>query len=295
MKFILFLLSVALTTASQVCLGDTTTPGKCPRYLKGNNLEEDVCIENDPSGDIFVGTCTAPRYCQVNEDQYVNVCTDPLPIKDLYPGELCTNNDECYSMSCTDGQCKGLKLNDKCTRLIECEPGLRCDKEKAEDLGNKCLMAKKIGEECNSSLDCAVPLRCVKRKCVEPGSQPIGTVLGTSNDGISKKLACQSYYAEQNDKEEWLCAKSPQLLGQTWPLKEPPLCTPEIPCEYDNQDIKDGCKCGKTENADSYCKVYAGDFNLTEVSFSLMTISSLNIIIMLIPECSIDCVLLTAT
>ena len=257
MRLIVFLLSVVLATAA---------PG-CPKYLDGNSLDENICVEEEESGDISVRACTELQVCPVNELDLPNKCKTPPAVINLLAGELCKDDAECFSLKCINYRCKGFELNEKCEELFECDNGLICGREKEGDAQLKCLPARKIGEECADSLDCIVPLRCVERECVKAGSQPIGSVVGDFNE-----LACNSYYTRKNDKGDWVCAESPKLSGQTWPLKEPPLCTTESPCKYsvyNNEDIKNGCKCGKTENGTSYCKAYPGDFNLTEVSSSL--------------------------
>jgi len=268
MKLIVFLLNVALTTASSVCLEGTSAP-VCYKYLKGDNLEEGACLKNNRSGNIFVRPCTAPQYCPVSEAQNVNMCTDPLPITGLNPGELCTNGAECSSKSCIGGRCKGLGLNNKCTTVIDCDPDLRCDKEKPQDPYNKCLATRGIGEECASFLDCSFPLQCVKKKCVKPRSQSDGTPVDGKDE--FDEWACESYYITEikiSDKEvKRFCDKAPKLTNQTEPLKEPLKCKEHSDCKYDNQEIEDGCRCGKTENGSSYCKVYPGDFDLAGVFF----------------------------
>jgi len=254
MKLILLLLAIGLAAAAPACL----------KYMDGKQMKEDVCLKKGDQADIvLVKACDPPKYCPGNENNIPNACAEPLKLR---PGELCKGGTECYSGKCTEQhKCQGSKLNEECKELGDCDPGLICVKEKPADEKSKCLVAKKFEEACQTFLDCAAPFRCVGGKCAKPGSV---------DDDVKETdhVACKNYYLvtkKVDNVDVQFCGKGPKLKDPPGSLKEPPKCENHDGCKYENQAIADGCQCGRTQTGQKYCKVYAGDFDLKEVSSSL--------------------------
>lgn len=95
---------------------------KCadPLSVEGN------CLERMPRDEIYFYNytkCTDGKACEKSEvtgEEVFVKCIDKAQRKNLYDGQECEKNEQCYSKNCTNGICLGKKKGMSCISTDEC-------------------------------------------------------------------------------------------------------------------------------------------------------------------------------
>lgn len=118
---------------------------KGARYLCGTQNSPNVCVNiSDSRGKVhLLQPCSSGKYCpfsSIINTTKTNVTCVSKPITNItnLPGEYCSNNQDCLSLKCENGICKG-KL--QCSSHSDCDPRHYCDSTQ-----NLCLAQKTFGQ-----------------------------------------------------------------------------------------------------------------------------------------------------
>lgn len=119
---------------------------KGARYLCGTQNSPNVCVNiSDSRRKVhLLQACPSGQYCPfsniINTTKTNVTClSKPSTSKNTLPGEYCSKNQDCLSVNCQNGICKGSTL--QCSNHSDCDPGLYCD-----SMTNICLSQKTFGQ-----------------------------------------------------------------------------------------------------------------------------------------------------
>lgn len=144
----------------------TVYQSNCLTYYKcGNDLETNQCKAyfnlNYHIDYALVRSCSEGKLCTYQHSE-----TSPLyycePVKNLVPGEKCTDNNSCLSKTCSGGLCIGKVQGDECKTHEDCNAGLSCRNSSCKPVikissGNK--------ESCLTDYDCENDAGCSQFQC----------------------------------------------------------------------------------------------------------------------------------
>lgn len=231
----------------------------CPMYLPQEALPNTTCIlkVDDEFEEIYyLKKCEPHHVCnldKLDELHYAN-CTAKYTYVNKYPGEHCTQHDNCSYSSCTNSRCPGKAKDEKCIpKNYECSPGLFCD-----TVAKVCTPVAKVDEKCKSDDECEAVAVCDNKKCVKQASLQLG-------ERAFNRLACKSLYQDGGK-----CDKGPTLIRASKnESKVAPMDCPESGvCTYLKSDGKTNftidCDCALgTVNA-LVCSPGHGDFDVED-------------------------------
>ena len=256
---------------------------KCPKF--SCNTKKENCFygynplqENGENITITLNpnSCNEKEFCTLPENsQLINTC---LIMKNeylegqckifqgqkgikRYPGEQCNINSDCIveNSICSNGNCTGFKVNEKCNETKQCIVGLFCDKEQ-----KICVVQKNEGEKCKEAWDCKNYLGCFKGRCIKFGSLKKGIKVtqefapfpgedrrnylcytGELNEGDG---STGEFCVENNYDKNWLDGKD--LIEDKY-VK----CNYGEECIYNNGKNKTikKCECGYNSKGQGYC------------------------------------------
>lgn len=120
--------------------------------------------------------------------------------RDQHPGEPCNFNEHCESKVCKNHVCVGAKLDEACSKNVDCGIGMYCS-------GSRCTSLKTIGSSCNNDFECANDLGCIDGKCVEYFTQAVGTEVDNpqlcnfniARTGTNGKYICDALILEKEE------------------------------------------------------------------------------------------------
>ncbi len=271
------------------------TGKKCPvfRCSSENNLEKKICArnsfdekQNKTFVDLFKKSCDFnSEYCKFDRS-YLD--TESLDSKcfakqatrkiNLYPGEACESDQDCYLLNgvaveglgrCSNKKCSGFDLNANCTDTSQCILGLYCknDQVKNSTAAATCQKQESEGSSCNSIYDCKNGLICFNKKCVNSFySLEAGQSFSVANFTEVEKLSAPMYLCKygisrQLDDGSYVCLMKKQTDAADSTQGNLVPCIPEQKCNYtltDGKSINDAfslnCECGFNPNGQGYCK-----------------------------------------
>lgn len=184
--------------------------------------------------------CSNETYCHyLFERNPENCSSDP---KKRYPGEYCTENEECISNNCDSERCKASKAGD-CEDHYECDVGYFCNST------GKCENLIPENKTCGPDKKCHVNLICNQGTCIKYGSVP-------NDEKASAPAACKSHFIAGN-----------KTCQEGYKLESPKEACKENKCIYtrSNEKITRECSCGITEEGNSYCNLGEADIDLKPV------------------------------
>jgi len=185
-----------------------------------------------------------------------------------YPGEDCSNDNDCFNDAshlgkCTDGKCVGMKENDICNRTVVCEVGNYCDLAQS-----KCVKQKKEGDACVYGWDCQNNFGCYKGKCAAFGSVKIGEIndAASSNwtfpeDSTGRVVLCET---GQLDATDTVCASFNYTGTTASKVNKDGFveCNRDDDCVYTDghlfSNITAKCQCGYNADGKGYCPLPNG-------------------------------------
>ena len=200
--------STGADCASGICLNGTcadtcAADGDCPSGYAcetqsipldgGGTADVDVCVQTDQpcASD---EDCTAPEICTVDRSGSSTelTCGDPVGGGEL--GDSCTDDSECASNLCIEGECSA-----PCERTADCNDGngFKCEPTEIDlgsgDTETQNVCRPKAADECSSDSDCPGSDRCIAEKtatqiefrCGTPNSNG-----GESGDDCSADADC---------------------------------------------------------------------------------------------------------
>lgn len=238
--------SYPMLCSSHVCVNNTKdwSNNQCITYVSSIVYSS---IENTN----FISQCSDWYICNSNVNLDMNAtCISNTTLSN--PGEFCTSNAQCTTLSCIDDVCIGLSINEFCSTYFACNPGLYCDRGGS----NKCLRSKEVGESCSyNGPKCALGLQCSKYNiCTlsfSQASRHAGT--GMSVEGID--YSCQSGFSNYDTVSRIsFCADAPVTGSNTY-------CTTSSVC-YDSTGTY-SCPCVCPFNGYAECSQFQGDYSLT--------------------------------
>lgn len=119
--------------ASILLIDSSFNNPKCKglRYLCGEENQPLVCVNrSDYRQKVYMlQQCPSGKYCPYNSNFTNNTisCVDNIPANKTLPGESCSQNQDCYSVKCVNGICKGASLDQSCKTHEDCDPGYFCN------------------------------------------------------------------------------------------------------------------------------------------------------------------------
>ena len=246
MDIIIFLLLLPLYLSST----------ECP-LLKCISSKDKACFRKEIKSDyknIEIRPCYQNKMCERNltfPSGFQEKGTDEafcvkktVKVFQLFPGDSCSLNAQCFSGNCTKGACLGKPENKTCAAHAECLNGLAC-------IDSKCKKQKSVGEKCKNDYEC------------------INTA------GCDSKGFCRSYFSLENGDEvpsktienkyfHKLC-KSGQAFSSGGSyycaslVGEKESCESECPFTADYGSSKPSekfnmkCECSWVDNTTKYC------------------------------------------
>lgn len=104
---------------------------KGARYLCGESNAPSVCVNvSDYQQKVhLLQPCPSGTYCPIasNLTNKTISCIPDVSTNKILPGESCSTNQDCYSVNCVSGFCKGANIDESCSNHSDCEPGLFCN------------------------------------------------------------------------------------------------------------------------------------------------------------------------
>eukprot|EP00826_Nyctotherus_ovalis_P029822 TRINITY_DN2365_c0_g1_i7.p1 TRINITY_DN2365_c0_g1~~TRINITY_DN2365_c0_g1_i7.p1 ORF type:complete len:370 (+),score=75.57 TRINITY_DN2365_c0_g1_i7:88-1197(+) len=233
--------------------------GVCPVYLPGEILPNTTCVlkvDDELEVVYYLKKCEPHHVCNLDKSDKLHYgnCTAKYTYVNKYPGEYCTQHDNCSYSNCTNNKCPGKLKGEKCIpKKYECNPGLFCD-----TVRKVCTEVVKIGEECKSDKECEAAAVCENHKCVKQASLSIG-------DKAFNPLACKTLYQEGGK-----CDKGPTLIRAS--KNESKVAAMDCPesrkCRYLKSDgkseIEKDCVCALGTVNTSICPPGHGDFDVED-------------------------------
>lgn len=189
--------------------------------------------------------CPVNTTCYATPNSYGNVTCSKTNLR--YPGDYCSGNNQCESLSCINNVCIGISLGQTCVYATDCNPGLFCN-----FTSFKCEYNVPIGGDCTHSYACQNNLTCNLGTCIQLFSLAIGQAVdNATNYGYSQ--ACASGFAAYDTtKLNKVCATAPISSGVV-----NALCNPGSVCNDSTGVYTKICQCGTNGNA--YCPTFEGD------------------------------------
>lgn len=129
-------------------------------------VKGDTCIKISKDNEtVVMQTCPNDKHCFAKTDEpNENAFCIEIP-KDGhkgYPGMTCKENSDCFSNSCINNVCIGVKENERCPNVEDCEYGFIC--RKVNDV-KICTVPLEEGTECTNDTECKLTHGCYKNKC----------------------------------------------------------------------------------------------------------------------------------
>ena len=104
---------------------------KGARYLCSEDNDPQVCVNRSDSRlkVHLLQSCDSGTYCpfSANYTKDTISCINSSEANKTLPGEYCSSNQECYSVNCEAGLCKGSLIDESCTEHGDCDPGSFCN------------------------------------------------------------------------------------------------------------------------------------------------------------------------
>lgn len=246
----------------------------CPKFKCGSSSQT-VCAlttssdNTDTAATVFIkeSVCTTSQTCAYNTDNVYTtggtisgVCvakTTTAYVADRYPGETCTGDNQCVSMSgvltgkCTNSKCEGVAEGGKATSTIQCVSGLYSD-------GTTCIKQLDKGATCNNSYECKNTYACYDSKCIDYFSLSGSDYVLSKVKDLDATYLCQ--YAQANEAKT-ACIKPD--YDTTFAAKVDAngyvKCNHGETCGYTDgsKSYNFDCVCGLNEDGQGYCPLPA--------------------------------------
>ena len=240
--------------------------------------------------------CTALAWPTPDNATANAVCTDPVdPEANVtLPGDLCTNDTECFNgmysnATCSGGTCKTTaEIGTNCTVGPDDSPdfGTRSCPAGSICNGTQCVKQSGKGDECDSFENCTTGYACLKITyppeketstfmCTDYWSLDVGTIFDATymtRGGfvLTQFDACSTHHSYSNDSDPNLheCRTPPKSNYTTEEELERPG-GPADNCTYTTFDdpqsttagteTNDTAKCGFNKGGSAYCSKRKGD------------------------------------
>ena len=201
-------------------------------------LTKSTCIYYDPSrftAAYYIQPCEDPSlpHCPFVPNQNSTCSASPKTTTLKYPGEKCKQSSECLSKLCLDQTCEGKSSKKSCSSTSDCNPGLYCK-------ASRCTEQKPLGSSCSSDLECESNTACHFSICTKYLSLDTGQSIKECNE-YGENFLCATGKCEES--------KCSAAKKNKRPLK---LCSSD-------EDCPSVCECGINKNANSFCRMEAGD------------------------------------
>ena len=252
----------AITCGKYACASSPLTAGTCIS-LVNNTYSLATCSDATKS------------YCDTTKIVGgTSLCTLPptptFPPVTAYVGQACNTTVTCAYGTCTNQECKGSALGEKCTTSNDCDKGLRCK-------GGVCLSVLMVGDEgCLLEEDCELKSGCNLLKgsqlgfCVPYFSVQVG---GIATDCVnSRSRLCASTYCRT--ETSWLakqsyCIGAPQSIAAI-----PTVCNYTSNCTGISRPwtFPGTCSCGYNPQGNANCALFPGDAPVVAAQATLLTI-----------------------
>ena len=269
----------------------------CPTITCGNLTYPRCYNYNKASGLGVAGTCLSNEFCDIGDDDDDMIRDDDHHMlfsnatcqsindgsNNNGPGQPCDANNLCIhydGVSCIDGKCQGLAINQTCSSSKQCNPGLYCKYVNSSTTLKTCsgLLAREqkcepgfdkceYGYECNGV--------CTKMFSIENDND---IALGACSSGFSS-LCKQGSCMSTDDSSRELCIEP---FKNTAPIDTICItCVGQSKIENVNYPVEQDCECGL--NGNMYCPGFNGDeyglklFELTKEYYLSSAIKKCNI------------------
>ncbi len=171
---------------------------------------------------------------------------------DLPPGEVCSQNSQCYSNMCEQHVCQATAAEGiKCENSIECNVGLLCN-----STTKICQLLPDVGQKCYGF--CQTYATCVFGTCVYKYSMPIGALVPSS----SFHSACLTGFSGTDTEGRPRCMQGAKLDGysEDSPIRKNygDMCNYTL---FSNKTkIQRMSICGFSSTNQTFCKPGFGNF-----------------------------------
>lgn len=266
---------------------------KCPIFKcnSDNNSKNQVCANhhfemqtNITFVDLFSNSCDWEKqkcqydtsYSEKEEKKFtcINKSTDSIGKK--YPGEACSNDNDCFVLNgvpvegvgkCVNNKCTGFNLDQNCFHSTQCLAGLYCKENSVNNsTATTCQSQEKANADCKSTYDCLNNLICYNNKCSNifysliPGEKVYyKNFTGNIDIGFAHK-SCANGMAKFINEEYGVCIVKKNSDNTDADKGNLVPCVPDQKCNYtltDNKDFNDtateDCECGFNLSGQGYC------------------------------------------
>jgi len=112
----------------------------------------------------FIRACSGEKsYCPYDNAKYGSpaMCEKPVvkTVQSALPFDACSKDEECLSLRCQSGKCKGRLVTETCKSHAECDAGLFCD------ITALCVQQMEFDQFCRSDEECVNNCVCNNKKC----------------------------------------------------------------------------------------------------------------------------------
>ena len=242
-----------IITTCLLLLGHSSSQ-ECQRVQCTSIPDENTCILPEGTVSKFQ-QCPSGKTCNIPSEDPIDkaTCGEPVPKTYLLlPGLPCESNSQCISNICEDKQCKGVKENEACTKVEDCEYGFTCRKINTSDTNKVCAVPLSQNDVCEFDTDCSLQYGCYNGKCTHYFTLTDGQFIGTTTTVNPILSLCQSGYSDDSG----IC----QTLTQQ---NEKTECSEANPCKYTYGDktliLPENCLCGYNPQGTQYCLLGSGD------------------------------------
>ncbi|OMJ72911.1 hypothetical protein SteCoe_28528 [Stentor coeruleus] len=257
-------------------LGALQEPALCPAFYCDENATEwvtDQCVlgGNDLNFGVvtdiyYTKYCPSNMYCNAMMGFYNATC-QIITESTSYPGDFCNKSSDCSSGRCQENFCLGIREDEQCSSLSDCQPGLFCNTTRL-----RCQPLRKKFESCISIYECSNTLICNGGICINYFSLQNGEIVDTCNGGLA--MSCSSGFAVYN---KGICTCQPA-----------PLSARIDTCTYPGQTCFDSsgkhnktCQCSSEPAANGitrhvYCPPFIGDIYFQNAMINFLNLLNWN-------------------
>eukprot|EP00347_Sterkiella_histriomuscorum_P014331 403361280 len=214
---------------------------------------------------------------QVNGQKTIGYCRKiSIMNTNLNNGRQCSYDNQCLSMRCVSGYCKGKTAGENCAQHSDCDQQLACIQDLTWPFASKCKTWKTTSEVCYNDNECSPKHFCWyqnnsnvasdTKTCLEMHTKNVGQLFGwkyvdAADDFINSLYNgqyCKSGLAVKDSFQVAKCIEIQKINTDMGDVLAPYQCTvinPASICKYyydASNYLEESCQCG-FNGSTGYC------------------------------------------
>lgn len=231
---------IIASIAIAILIVTSKSTSQCPSYTIKPLLDKMLCMEQLTHSEYYIQPCPQNHKCVISDNEGICELSDSFIYELGYPGSICQNDEDCYSLICRNDKCHGSSLEENCFSTADCFFGQVCFK-------GYCNNPKPKNSLCIDHQQCEFPLYCHNGRCTQLFSLEDGTLVEEEYHFL-----CKSGKVYNN-----LCNQVKNINTE---------CDDSTPCLYEDKAgniilIESACKCPYHSQMNQAKKCIKGDID----------------------------------